>query len=82
MHSLEDAFHLAEQLETEEAFVIGGGEIYKEALKHVTSYTLVDFSGEADTFSDYNKYSWENHFEEFPAEDNQPKWSFSVLLKK
>ena len=86
VHSLEDAFHLAEQLETEEAFVIGGGEIYKEALKTCNKLYLsqIDFSGEADTFfPDYSKYSWEkSHFEEFPAEDNQPKWSFSVLLKK
>ena len=85
-HSLEEAYKLAEQSDASEAFVIGGGEIYRQALESCDKLYLsqIDFDGEADTFfPDYSGFDWEStHREEFSAEDGRPKWSFSILKKK
>ena len=86
VHSLSEAFTAAEKTDTKEAFVIGGGEIYKQALEVCDKLYLsqIDFTGEADTFfPDYSSFTWEkSHHEDFPAEGDKPSWSFSVLEKK
>src|SRR5574343_279775 len=50
-HSLEEALALAKQSETE-VFVIGGGELYRQALPLATALeiTHVDMTADADTF--------------------------------
>lgn len=50
--SLEDAFTLAEELDGDKIFVIGGGQIYKEAIKMVDilDITEIGFFPKADTF--------------------------------
>lgn len=61
VHSVEDALKKAREIEKEEIFIIGGGEIYKEGLKFTDKLylTLVEGSFEADTFfpeySSFNK---------------------------
>lgn len=57
--SLEEALKMASEEETEEIFIIGGGQIYKEAMPLVNKLylTIVDDSPEADTyFPDYSDF--------------------------
>ncbi len=51
-HSLEEAFSYSRELENSEAFVIGGGEIYKQALPFTNRLylTVIDGEKEADVF--------------------------------
>lgn len=50
--SLEDALNKAKEVEKEEAFVIGGGQIYQQALPFADKLylTIVEAEKEADTF--------------------------------
>lgn len=51
-NSLEDAIRIASENETNEIFVIGGGELYKEALPfaHKLYLTLIDDEKDGDVF--------------------------------
>lgn len=57
--SLEEALKMASENEKQEIFIIGGGQIYKEAMPLVDKLylTIVDDSPEADTyFPDYSDF--------------------------
>ena len=86
VHSLDEAFKNCESADAKEAFVIGGGQIYEEALAKCDKLYLsqIDYTGEADTyFPDYKAFDWTtSHHEDFPSEQGKPKWSFSILEKK
>ena len=59
VHSLEGAISLAESKDPHEAFVIGGGNIYYQALSHADRLylTVVDGTFDADTFfPDYSEF--------------------------
>lgn len=59
-HSLENALELAQKKKKREIFIIGGGEIYKQAISLADKLylTLVEGNYEADTFfPDYSKFS-------------------------
>ncbi|MDO8576878.1 MAG: dihydrofolate reductase [Candidatus Daviesbacteria bacterium] len=67
VHSLEEALQLAEgQPGSEEVFVIGGGEIYKQALPITDKLylTVIDKEIEGDVFfpdySDFKKVIWQS----------------------
>jgi dihydrofolate reductase len=79
VHSLEDAL---KQVSEEDAFIIGGGEIYKqgEAFANIIELTRVHTSLEADTFfpeidSDY----WKLMTEEHHPKDEKHKYAFTYL---
>jgi len=58
-HSFEEAIRRARELEPEEVFIIGGGQIYKQAIKYAEKLylTLVEGDYEADTFfPDYSEF--------------------------
>jgi dihydrofolate reductase len=69
VHSLEEAIALAQTRGEQEAFVIGGAEIYAQALPHADRLylTLVDAAPEADAFfpavdeSDWTKTETTQH---------------------
>ena len=69
-HSLEEALHLAELKGEREAFVIGGGQIYEEAIGKANKLylTIVEGNPEADTFfpdySEFKKVVFEEEHEE------------------
>ena len=78
--SLEKAIELCPK--NEEAFVIGGGEIYQQALELVNKIdiTRVHTTLEADTFFpaiDITK--WELVFEEFHPKDEKHDYDFTFL---
>lgn len=58
-HSLDEALRLAELKEESKVFIIGGGQIYKEAIKKADKLylTIVEGNPEADTFfPDYSEF--------------------------
>ncbi|MCR4306151.1 MAG: dihydrofolate reductase [Candidatus Daviesbacteria bacterium] len=67
IHSLDEALQLAEG---DEVFIIGGGQIYQEAIKLADKLylTLVEGSPEADTFfpdySEFKKIVWQSEEQE------------------
>ncbi len=61
-HSLDEAFQKAKDVDNEEIFVIGGGEIYKQALPHANNLylTLIDDRKDANVFfPDYSEFKKE-----------------------
>ena len=65
VHSLEDAIAAAQKLDTGEIFVIGGGQIYEQALKYADKLYLTivkgDFAGDTyfPDYSDFKKVIFE-----------------------
>jgi dihydrofolate reductase len=75
--SLEQAFQVAEQAGDQEAFVIGGGQIYQQALPHVDrmymTHVEAPVSGDA-YFPEWNTTEWELLSEEKLAADEQNEY--------
>lgn len=77
--SLEHIMSYLEEAEVEEAFVVGGAEIYELFLPYVTEFywTEVDYDGPADTyFPDFSAFEWQRSFEE-----KHETWTLRKLLK-
>lgn len=74
--SLDEALQLAEAAGEKEVFVVGGGEIYHEALPLVDRMylTLVDTKAESDTnFPQFDRKNWEVICEQdFPEDSKNP----------
>lgn len=85
VHSLEEAMQFSST--EEEIFIIGGGEIYKQALPFADKIELTRVHGEfeADTFfPEIDEKKWNLVNSEFHDKDEKHKYSFSYLtyLKK
>ncbi len=81
-YSLEEALAKAREIEPEEAFVIGGGSVYAQALPFAERLylTLVDGTFEADVFFPYYK-AFSRVIERRDGGDENYKYSFIVLEK-
>ena len=78
--STEKALEIARETGADEIFVIGGGEIYKEALPFVDRLylTVVKDEPEADTFfPDYSEFKKEIFREEHP--EHNPPFAYLTL---
>lgn len=78
VQSLDEALHCIPS--EEDAFIIGGGEIYQLALSHTDKIELtrVESSFEADTFfPKINRDEWEIIYEEFHPKDKHHHFDFS-----
>ncbi len=78
--SLDEAIKLAKQKDTEEIFVIGGGQIFEEAIKLADKLylTIVHENIEGDTyFPDYSEFKKEVFKEE--GQSNNLKFTFLEL---
>lgn len=76
-HSIEDAFEEAKDLDDEEVFIIGGGEIYKQAMPYVDKLylTLIHDEKEGDVFfPDYSEFTKETFREEHEYEGLKYTW--------
>lgn len=89
VHSLQEALQLAEDQKQQEVFILGGGEIYKQALEKglVDRIYLTEIkdSFEGDTyFPELDKNQWkETHREEYQADHQNPHdYAFVTLEKK
>lgn len=81
-HSIEDAIKEAKKFDQQEVFVIGGGQIYKQALPLVDRLYLTVVKGtfEADTFfPDYSEFKTVIYKEE--GEDQGYKYTFLDLQR-
>lgn len=76
-HSIEGAFEEAKDLDDEEVFIIGGGEIYKQAMPYVDKLylTLIHDEKEGDVFfPDYSEFTKETFREEHEYEGLKYTW--------
>ena len=85
--SFDEALQLAEAAGEKEVFVVGGGEIYLEALPLIDRMylTLVDTKAESDThFPQFDQENWEVICEQDFAEDskNPLTHTFRYLVRK
>lgn len=81
-HSLEEALEVAKQKEKEEIFIIGGGQIYQQAIKYADKLYLTIVKGkfEADTFfPDYPEFKKEVYKKE--SRDENYSYTFLELEK-
>lgn len=85
VHSIEEALGLLKNSPSQEVFVIGGGELYKEALPWADKLyiTHIDDAPEADTFfpaigSEWQKVSEETHSAD---EKNPHNYTFTTYQK-
>lgn len=69
-------------LDYEEIFVIGGAEIYQQALPYAKwlYLTKVDYQAEGDTHFEYNKNEWKWVMAEGRAADENNKYGMSFEL--
>ena len=86
-HSIEETLIFCAKLQLDKVFVIGGGEIYKEALSlcDVLEITEVEASPEGDTFfPELDTREWkEKEREEFPADEtNEYPYAFVTYEKR
>nr|WP_262917836.1 dihydrofolate reductase [Muricauda sp. F6463D] len=80
VHSISDAIALVEDNET--AFIIGGGQIYKQSMAVATDMELTRVHGkfEADAFfPEIEKEQWELLNEEYHPKDDRHKYDFTYL---
>ncbi|WP_228237087.1 dihydrofolate reductase [Allomuricauda sp. M10] len=83
VHSLAEAIDLVQDGET--AFIIGGGEIYRQSMDRATDIELtrVHATFEADTFfPEIDEEAWELVNEEFHPKDDRHEYSFTYLTYK
>ncbi|WP_190811205.1 dihydrofolate reductase [Flagellimonas sp. S3867] len=83
VHTLESAIELVET--DERAFIIGGGEIYKQSLVFATDIELtrIHHAFEADTFfPDIDDSIWELVKEKYHPKDDGHKYDFTYLTYK
>lgn len=82
VHSIEKAIEEAKKKDKEEIFVIGGGQIYEQALPFADRLylTIVDAQAEADTyFPDYSEFK--KIVSEEYKEENGLKFKYVTLEK-
>lgn len=80
VHSLEEAIRVSKL--DEQAFIIGGGEIYKMAMDTADKIELTRVHGEfdADTFfPEVDKSKWELVKEQYHEKDERHKYAFTYL---
>lgn len=83
--SLKDAIREAQTHNTDEIFVIGGGEVYRQALEQGVVnrmyLTLVDDEPAADTyFPDWDPASWREVRREYHPSDERNAQAFDIVV--
>ncbi len=79
VHSLQEALEITK--EDNQPFIIGGGEIYKQALSvaHKIELTRVDHDFEADTFFPELNSSWKEIMREDCFKDDKHDYNYSFI---
>lgn len=81
--SLEEAIEIARQNGESEAFIIGGGEIYRMGLALADRIYLTEINESFDgqvTFPDFNKDNWEEISRRHHPIDDRHKFSFDFVV--
>jgi len=78
-NSIEDAIFIAHEQAYKEIFIIGGGEIYKQAMPKVNTIylTRVDAIIDGDTFFEMNINDWYLSFEDKHVADEKHIYNYS-----
>lgn len=82
VHSLEDGITAAKVIDNEKIFIVGGGEIYAQAIEFADRLylTLVERNFEGDTFfPDYSQFT--NVVPEIPGESEGLRYKFVELTR-
>lgn len=82
VNSLEDALNIAEANGEKEAFIIGGGEIYKLGLAHADTIYLTEINGafDGDTiFPEFDKSIWKEVERKHHGTDERHQFSFDFV---
>ncbi len=86
VNSIEAALRSAQDTETDEVFIIGGGAIFDQTLSLASKIylTRVHASPDGDAFFRYDPQYWqESDIESHPADDkNQYPFTFSLLTRQ
>lgn len=81
VNSLQEALSLPGVKNEEEVFIIGGGQIYQEAmpLANKLYLTTVHASVEGDTYFTYNPEEWKTTWSEEHPSDTENKYAFTLM---
>ncbi|WP_436515875.1 dihydrofolate reductase [Ekhidna sp. To15] len=83
VQSLDEALEIAKQHNESEAFIIGGGEIYRMGLAHADKIYLTEineaFNGQV-TFPDIDKSEWVEISRKHHPIDDRHKFSFDFVV--
>jgi dihydrofolate reductase len=76
LHNIQDVIEYAKSKNETELFIIGGGEIYKQALEITNKIylTKVDVDIDGDTFFHYNTQEWRICYEELIAKNEKNEY--------
>ncbi len=83
--SLKDALSKAEEMGEKEAFIIGGGEIYREGLSFAEKIYLTEINGTFQgqtTFPEFDKEQWIEVSREHHRKDERHQYSFDFVVYK
>lgn len=83
IHSLKQAIQIAEKAGEKEAFIIGGGEIYRMGLELADRIYLTEINGIFEgqvTFPEFDKSIWKEASRMHHAIDDRHKYSFDYVL--
>lgn len=83
VHSLAEALAIAYQGQEEEAFIIGGGEIYRLAMDYLDRIylTTIDLHIDGDVyFPEFNAQEWRVLHEEHHAPDDHNAYAFVIRI--
>jgi dihydrofolate reductase len=78
VHSIEEALNLAFENEESEAFIIGGGEIYRQSLQYwdTVYFTEVNINPEGDIFFEPLDDSWKLSSEDAHKADDKNEFDY------
>lgn len=83
VHSLQQALEKAEAAGEKEAFVIGGAEIYKEALPHAHRLYLTEIDTELEGdifFPNFNTSDWKEISRKHHPADSRHNYAFDFVI--
>lgn len=81
--SLEEAIDKAKQNKEPEAFIIGGGEIYRMGLKIAHRIYLTEINGDFEgqvTFPKFDKSHWKEESRDHHPADDRHKYAFDFVI--
>lgn len=86
VHSLDEALALPEVKNADESFIIGGAQIYEEAMPKANKLYLTDVHADirGDTFFKYQPGDWQLEWSEHHPADSLNKYAFTLkrLVRK
>lgn len=83
VNSIEDALKIPEKNGEEEAFIIGGAEIFRQALKYTHRMYLTEIHGTAEgdvLFPEFKKSEWREIMRVFHAADERHVYAFDFVI--